>query len=841
MTGVLTLAAGLGRFLPRLAVLAALALAFAELMARAGAAPAALIGRRRPGGPGAALDRFGLGLLLGLFALGTAYLGLALTGLLRPPAVAGTALLLVAASRRAWRPASPLAMAARELGMALGPRWGAAILAALLPFTALWVVPDTEQDSLVYHLGFPWQCLRIGKTPLDYTSLAFHIGLPVDLVHALPLAFGDDRPCKWISLSWFAGAAAVFAAAQLRRGWPLAIPCFALLFVASPNVHPNITNAKNDLAAGALLLAGAWRQLGGRWTSGALLLGCATAAKFVLWPVAALWTLVLFPPREVRWRCAALMALASLPWWGKAWLAVGNPLFPFGTDRIPTLGWGPINRAVFTAGQRQLALPEAMSWTSMPRGWLKQMGYLYLPLLVCLPGALLLPSRLRRGAVAAAAGTYLILGLGRIARYMLPPAAVLASVAAAGVGRIGGPAGDRARVLLLVYALSYAWYPQLKHPVARMAFLPAAQAYQEGFTTFADALRLLAPLHPKRFFQIGEVRTHRMPGRVCYDATSGETPFPWKVAHESADVPSMAVRWRQMGARVLFYNYVTVEWQSITHWRFEWKDEALRRHVDFCKRHLSIISRTETSDYLNGGFYLFAIARRPDPKPPKTIWFAPGTENLYGMGIILHNGGNPQASLNHYLSVRAILPDVGMAWNLVGHAYSTMNIPDKAFEALHPFAAQGMIDALNLGEYGGAAMRSGRLDAAGPILTKCLEVYPGHRNVIRVNLGALAGAKSIEALRKSNPAAALKLLDEGEAHLALVPKGPDPKEANETARRQTLAMLYGIRGEMAFAENAPPMALRYLKMAVAEAPDSRGVDRWKQIIAALEPRPFAGP
>lgn len=832
---------GLPGYLGRLAGLGLLAAVFADAMARSGAAPARMLGRRRPGGPGAALDRFGVALLLGMFGLGTAYLGLALTGLFRRPAVLGLPALLVAGSAAAWRLRSPLASAVREFAAATGPRWSAVIVAGFLPFTAMWVVPDSEQDSLVYHLGFPWQCLMAGKALLSHVSLSFHVGLPVDLVYALPMAAGDERFCKWIVMTWFAGAAAVFAAAALRRQAPRALPLFVLLAVASPNLHPLMTNTKNDLAAASLFLAGAWRQLGGRWSSGALLIGCATAAKFVVWPFAVLWTVVILPPREIRWRCGGLLLLASLPWWGKAWLAVGNPLVPFATDRIPTLGWSAINREVFTAGQRQLALPEALSWKTLPGGFWSQLRKLYLPLALLLPGALLLAPRLRLVAGVSVAGALLTLGIGRLSRYMVPALGLLASVAALGLARPAGPVADRARGLLLAFALWYAWVPQVRHPVARFAFLPPAQAYREGFTTFAEALDLLAGRRPNRYFQIGEVRTHRIPGRVCYDATSGETPFPWQVARESADPGRMAVRWKQMGARWLFYNYVTVEWQAITHWRFEWTREALRRHVEFCRRYLTIIGRTETSDYLNGGFYVYEIRRTPLPNPPKTVWFAPGTENLYGRGILLHNSGRQQEALDHYRAVREVMPEVGTAWNMVGHELAVMNQPGPAFEALHPFAAQGMFDAMNLGEYGASAMRSGRLDIAGAVLNECLDRYPGHRNVIRVNLAALHGARSIEALRARMPAEAVRLLDRGEAILAEVPKGPDPKEGNETARRQTLAMIHGIRGEMALAEGQHVVALRYLRQALETAPESPGAARWRQLIAALEPRPFGGP
>jgi 4-amino-4-deoxy-L-arabinose transferase-like glycosyltransferase len=219
----------------------------------------------------------------------------------------------------------------------------AALAAAFL--TAL--APETEYDSLWYHLGLPKIWLEAGH-PVDvvhdYVSL---YPLQWELVFTAGLVLGGPVSAKLLHFICLPlGALLVW---ELSRSLaPRAQPWLAVaLFLTIPTVLWEATTAYVDLAVALHIGLGVlallrWTDSGDRrWFALAIVtLGLAMAIKHlalvavaILAPGLALWLW-----RRQGWPlvravvpAAVLVALAlliPLPWYARAWFASGNPFFP---------------------------------------------------------------------------------------------------------------------------------------------------------------------------------------------------------------------------------------------------------------------------------------------------------------------------------------------------------------------------------------------------------------------------------------------------------------------------------------------------------------------------------
>jgi len=210
------------------------------------------------------------------------------------------------------------------------------VAVAAAPSLLRCLVPELEQDSYVHHLALPAQWLLRHRAVLTASPLTFHLPAPLECAWALPLVLGDERLAKVAVMACAAGACLVWAArARGVARWLGPVLAYALL-----PVFNLAATAKSDVAAaamvvaGALLTAGGGRGIPGR-TAGWALVGCGVAAKFVYAPIALVWWFAAPPRRGARLAAAALLLLPAAPWALKAWLATGDPVFPFGGAVFP--------------------------------------------------------------------------------------------------------------------------------------------------------------------------------------------------------------------------------------------------------------------------------------------------------------------------------------------------------------------------------------------------------------------------------------------------------------------------------------------------------------------------
>jgi len=619
----------------------------------------------------------------------------------------------------------------------------------------------------------------------------------------------------------------------------------------------SVMTCKSDMPASSLFVAGAVVGLS-RGRSGqlgsALLMGMSAGAKMAYWPLVVVWGLVFWPGRRRIWWCLGLVLLPSVPWWLKTWLATGNPVYPYGSTFMPSLDWGKAN---LEAARLLLVTKLPGGVFPKPWDWPMRLRAEHLLALMMLPG-LLVMGRERRAAWAVVGGQVLTLSVAYFGMYFLPGSWLLmllvgreAAGSAAPGGMFGPLKGARKWVAwgLGAYALCFIWLaPQLPTSLWRDMFRPWATVQRGTFTTFLDVEKILTPADGKiiswrpggrrmpRLLSVGEWRTYRFPGRLLLNGMFGETPIVWRLARESRDVPELAKRFHQLGAPKLLYNFVSVEWSEMWYGPFPWDMAALRRYVEFTKRHLVIATRTEVSDFLNGGFYVFDILTRPLAKPPATVWFAPGTEGIYGDGLVLENQRKSEEALRFFLDVNKKVPDVGASWNLVGHAYSVLNDSANAYKYLAKFGFTGMMDSMNLGELGAAAVRVGRLNEAEKVLTAAQGHYPNHRNAILINQASLWGQRALQEIVARRVGKAEEDIKKGIEIISGVPENLD--EQNSKARRIAYANLWGLSGEIALIRGDGGAAMKWFQDALKLGPESMLAARWREIITALSPRMF---
>lgn len=290
---------------------------------------------------------------MGLGAISTALMGLALVGLFRPLwigiVLAGTQV----ASWRVWRDEFP------KLRHWLGVRRpaGTAAIAILtgVSLSALLLLPlypPVEFDAVLFHLPF-------ADAIHDAQGVEFfeHLRYPVfpalmEILFALVLTLGDSLMPALVHFLCFVLVALLLFHWSSVRSSPRSGYWAALVWLGTPTAIYAGTSAYVDCGL-TLFVTAALFCLGRHWESDRtawlfaascfIAFACATkyhALFFVVFaflPYVAIWTV---RRRQPRVAVVALLvaALLVLPWYGHIYLRSGNPIFPFSPR---TFGWGP--------------------------------------------------------------------------------------------------------------------------------------------------------------------------------------------------------------------------------------------------------------------------------------------------------------------------------------------------------------------------------------------------------------------------------------------------------------------------------------------------------------------
>lgn len=235
---------------------------------------------------------------------------------------------------------------------------GGTVLGASWLLVWLWAtIPPTFYDELTYHLVIPQRALATGKDQL--LPWVYHTAMPhaSDLLLAWGMAFAGTVGAKathasfWVVCTMAAWGLAERVAASRATSWagPLAIIALA----SSPTLWFLGTLSFSETAlTAALATTGcflldrpspryAWPALG-------LLLGLAASVKLsgLAWVPAVLVAATLLGwDRRTLAKACLVAALCMAPWWTRAWLGTGNPVFPLASGVFASPYWSGANQA----------------------------------------------------------------------------------------------------------------------------------------------------------------------------------------------------------------------------------------------------------------------------------------------------------------------------------------------------------------------------------------------------------------------------------------------------------------------------------------------------------------
>jgi tetratricopeptide (TPR) repeat protein len=811
----------------RLVYLTLFAILAAELLSRLGAAPARFCSLGR----GTRLEEFGVGYLTGISTVGTAFLGLACAGLFTKTVVLALFLGLILASRRSWKAASIVFAAFREY-RAVGAIWILLLAALALPTAVAMLAPETEQDAFIYHLGSVWQLLQTGRLSVDYAPLSFHLPLPVEMNYAIPLALGDDRMAKWMLAICFAAATAIFGSRMISIRNPSAAWLGPVIAMGTSDFWHLLSTTKNDVAAAALFVSGALLLRYGRPGIGALLLGTCCAAKLVFGPFVAIWCLLNATRIRRPFFFGLLLFIPVLPWLAKLYLETGNPLFPFATGILPAVNWDGRNWTVFQAYADTFR--SVHSWNPLEFGKAFLQYYLRenAALLAALP-LLLVYGRDKIGTTAAAASQLLMLAIGPHVRYLLPVTWLIGNRLAEETGRIR----DARRKTALIIALTgfLAWNIG-RSTTFRMrswedSWHPLPAVLGQRLTTYGEMASEISVMKLSRILLVGEMKTYLIPARVIYGGALGETPVPWRITRESRDSREMRKRFRQIGAGILVHNYVTGFNIAKYYAAFPWDAGMLGKYFDFCRTYMNTISEPAMSDNFNGGFAVISLASRPLSPPRETVFFLPGTEDIYMKAIACEKAGDIGAEIGELKALSRMLPGVRFTKSEIARLCLMKNDPKGAYRELKPSIDQGALEESVLVCFGTAAYQLQRLDEAERAFRRHLALYRYNTNTVRYRLAHVLYLKTARRAGKASSAGDAELLRQADNLLDFTPEPSD--KIPETVLRQARACVNGRLADYLASRGDFGGALYRYDQAIRLAPELTNAVTWKRNAARL--------
>jgi len=603
--------------------------------------------------PSSALG-FVVSLLLGWTVAGLAVLGLALAGLYHP-----VAFVLMTGGL--------LAMALPDAGILRNLRFPpatgrmdrlarAAVLAATAGTAVCMMAPQIDIDALIMHLALPERCLKLHKFVPMPANFLFDLPAQSELLAGWALALGGERSARlWGLAGLGAGAWALFAVLKPAVGGRIASTGAALWFT-SPFLFwlafvgkPDLYMAPFVLAATGLILDSRTGRRGALIAG--LLAGAAVSFKLLaLGPAAILTAVILFNRARRRGSLAATavavpvlllagIAVAAGQWLAKAWLYSGDPVYPFGRTGYgadpaavsTALDYGRVAaiRGSYDSAMAKLVAPWTVTMTdALSPVWLALAPFVY--------------TAIRAGGTARVLG---VSGaLGWLVWLLGPPQAryavsALSWILAAGLMGIpvlsAGSAGRIfpalvAAVLGLQTLRTAAVAVSTGSPFPALGLENRREYLVRGTGTYALMLEDLAGRLPPgaRALLVGERRTYPAPRLLM--AASIHEPFPvYPLIRASATSEDLSRRIRQLGVGYIVHNHVASLFNRAHQALYPWSARDLSVWSDFWRRYVRLIVMPERLDVVNGGYYVYRLARgRAAPLPTPTL---PGVEGVFAM------------------------------------------------------------------------------------------------------------------------------------------------------------------------------------------------------------------
>ncbi|MFZ1946688.1 MAG: glycosyltransferase family 39 protein [bacterium] len=427
----------------------------------------------------------GLGLLVtrsavGLALLGISAFGLAAAGLLKP---AAAWILLGLLGALSYRQVGHVARWARALQRPRDMDAGEAALVAVAGLGTLVLLvnclaPLTSNDAMVYHLNIPKIYAAhsgLERLPYDVYANMPHYG---ETLYAFFYCLTGETGAKLLYFAAVIGAAlAVYGAARMLVARKPALVS-ACLFLVQPLVLDHRTVANVDvllafftLAAVALLVeaarTGATRGLAASvGLVAGFMLGIKYTAAAPCLALAALPLLAFTRRPAIRLVLVACLVAAAVlaPWIVKNEIVVGNPLYPLFHGTFGGANWDSAQETQLVAWQRAmgpghgpadwLLLPFNLGLRGRPEAAYRFFDGTITPVwLMLLPLALLRRTRETAALGAMVLGTFIFWAVtSQQARFLMPCLALVAVLAAVGLGALADRIGKRGTGAIAVVA-----------------------------------------------------------------------------------------------------------------------------------------------------------------------------------------------------------------------------------------------------------------------------------------------------------------------------------------------------------------------------------------------------
>ncbi|MBB6053200.1 hypothetical protein [Armatimonas rosea] len=422
-----------------------------------------------------------LALALGLGALPYVFFGLGAVGLARPLALVVGLLALALWARRDFLPFPKISLPREPLAWALG-----VTLVCYLPLAA---APVTDHDGQFYHLTALKRWLGTGR--LDYLPTLTMTQWPmgVDMLFGLPLALWSDTAAKLLHFAL--GALTLVALTTLgtalgnRTAGLLGGAALVLLArgeFCSAYIDLGVAfQVSAALLAFTLALQRDNRQL---WLLAALLSGFAGSCKLTMLALGPS-LLLASGTRTGRDRVLflALVLAPALPYFIRAALLTGNPLYPTLAHVFPTRDWPSGQSEIFMAFNQLYNWGSSQSWDATTRQGIRGVLIALTLLSFGLWRSASVVERRLAGSVLGVLALTLWL-VGPYPRYLIPSLPVLALLAVLRLQHVRPLAAVAALLALLVGAQALRDVPRA---------LPAIIGGREERERF---LRRELPLYP---------------------------------------------------------------------------------------------------------------------------------------------------------------------------------------------------------------------------------------------------------------------------------------------------------------------------------------------------------
>lgn len=694
-------------------------------------------------------ERLSLEVLLGFAAMGLWFFGLGLTGLFYAPLLAA-AVPVALAFPGLRRDLARLGTAVRDLR----PAWIWLAFAPLAIAGAVALAPDVYVDTYAYHLAAPEMFLKEHR----FIWTAIQVPLSAELIYALGLAIDQPALPHLLQAVPFLAAVALVAAWAGRLGGAGAGALAAVLILTLGETERQLLLAKNNLAASAYPIAGmvaALRGLGGKPVRSSWLLlsgtlfGCGAGHKWSGYPLLALGWAATEMLLRARRRGTARMTLAWLlmagvplvPWLGRTWLQMGNPLWPFLSSWWPGALWDPESTRALKI-LRAAEVPSSGLLVFVPhwvRWWLLHQPAVAALLPLCLVRFASLPGEVRillaYGAVGYAALWVLIpgdarhLGLSVLAMW----AAATGVVAARWASAWPGPrrlAGMLAVAALAWLPLGFALRDLSPAPFVRCLFGGIDQRgyLAERLTTYGEMsgdLRGRPGLDG--VIALGEdPQFYRLPGRYRGQRFLGRN-WAWVLARESFTPEDIRRRLRQLNCRHVIYNFVTEGFPHRETAAYEWDDRMLRLWEDFVGRNLAVAVPPRHVDHANGGWCIYELGREPLPRAPAYLPYLPGIAALYFRVTRKGFEEDIQAWDTAARELQARFPHVDYINDMLALTYRVRRQWKAAYDFFLPGVTHGTVNDSNYWNMAIMAANLGKWREAYRWMNRAWELYPSLR------------------------------------------------------------------------------------------------------------------